>query len=98
MVKKTSKVFLIFSLPLPCSANRGVKSFCASFHETRGGTGIFNIGSWSDGGPGNKSVMGFHRRQSLVIVCFRHQPPRQEVRLEIENDLVHLDFIVHVEQ
>src|SRR4030066_978154 len=60
----------------------------------RGGTGIFNIGSWFDGGPGDKSVMGFHRRQSLVIVCFRHQPPRPEGRLEVENDLVPWDLLV----
>jgi hypothetical protein len=45
MVKKTSKVFLIFPLPLACSANRGVKSFFASFVETRVGAGIFNTGS-----------------------------------------------------
>ena len=44
--------------------------------------------SWPDRGAGHESVMGFHRRQSLVELCFRHQSPRQEVRPEVEDDLV----------
>src|SRR5512141_1608399 len=93
-VKKISKVFLIYPLPLLCSAIRGVKSFSPPSIERERGreySGIFDRrwpGSWSDGGPGNESVTGFHGRQSLVEVCFRHQSPRQEVRLEVENDLV----------
>jgi len=43
-------------------------------------------------------VVGLDRRQPLVVLRFRHQPPRQEARPEIENDLVQRDFIVHIEQ